>query len=73
MQCENSSGNLTQKCTCSKSFQLESSFGQLTVKRRIQISVKHLKRIRELLTQPAIICSKLTIETLEQGVKYVQS
>ena len=26
-----------------------------------------------LLTQPAITCSKLTIETLEQGVKYVQS
>ena len=26
-----------------------------------------------LLTQPAIPCSKLTIETLEQGVKYVQS
>ena len=74
MQCENSSENLTQKCTCSKSFQLESSFGQLTVKRRIQISVKHLKSFfRELLTQPAIICSKLTIETLEQGVKYVQS
>ena len=24
-------------------------------------------------TQPAIPCSKLTIETLEQGVKYVQS
>ena len=24
-------------------------------------------------TQPAIICSNLTIETLEQGVKYVQS
>ena len=24
-------------------------------------------------TQPAIICSKLTIETLEKGVKYVQS
>ena len=24
-------------------------------------------------TQPAIICSKLKIETLEQGVKYVQS
>ena len=24
-------------------------------------------------TQPAIICSKLTIETVEQGVKYVQS
>ena len=26
-----------------------------------------------LLTQPAITCSKLAIETLEQGVKYVQS
>ena len=25
------------------------------------------------LTQPAITCPKLTIETLEQGVKYVQS
>ena len=25
------------------------------------------------LTQPAIACSKLTIETLQQGVKYVQS
>ena len=24
-------------------------------------------------TQPAIICFKLAIETLEQGVKYVQS
>ena len=24
-------------------------------------------------TQPAIACSKLTIETLEQGVNYVQS
>ena len=27
----------------------------------------------EALTQPAFTCSKLTIETLEQGVKYVQS
>ena len=25
------------------------------------------------ITQPVIICSKLTIETLEQGVKYIQS
>ena len=25
------------------------------------------------LSQPAITCSKLTIETLEQGVKYVQN
>ena len=27
----------------------------------------------EFFTQPVITCSKLTIETLEQGVKYVQS
>ena len=27
----------------------------------------------EEVTQPAFTCSKLTIETLEQGVKYVQS
>ena len=27
----------------------------------------------DLASQPAIICSTLTIETLEQGVKYVQS
>ena len=26
-----------------------------------------------LVSQPAIACLKLTIETLEQGVKYVQS
>ena len=25
------------------------------------------------LTQPSFTCSKLTIETLEQGMKYVQS
>ena len=25
------------------------------------------------IAQPAIACSKLTIETLEQGVKYVQT
>ena len=29
--------------------------------------------IREESTQPVITCPKLTIETLEQGVKYVQS
>ena len=37
---------------------------------------KILKDQQEILaevTQPAIACSKLTIETLEQGVKYVQS
>ena len=29
--------------------------------------------VYSMLSQPAITCSKLTIETLEQGVKYVQS
>ena len=31
------------------------------------------KRILTLMTQTAIICSKLTVETLEQGLKYIQS
>ena len=31
------------------------------------------KLASEILTQPAFTCSKLTIETLEQGVQYVQS
>ena len=30
-------------------------------------------KIREVQSKPAFTCSKLTIETLEQGVKYVQS
>ena len=35
--------------------------------------IKSAKFITEHLTQPAFAFSKLTIETLEQGVKYVQS
>ena len=39
--------------------------------------VKHKSRLRirkcKSRTQPAFTCSKLTIETIEQGVKYVQS
>ena len=31
------------------------------------------KQVIILITQPAITCSQLTIEKLEQGVKYVQS
>ena len=34
---------------------------------------KFLYEILHYLTQPAITCSKLTIETVGQGVKYVQS
>ena len=37
-----------------------------------KISCHNLHRNRSL-SQPAITCSKLTIETLEQDVKYVQS
>ena len=36
-------------------------------------SVKSSGNLTTLTTQPAFTCSKLTIETLEQGVKYVQS
>ena len=31
----------------------------------------HLSQWRNVVSQPVITCSKLTIETLEQGVKYV--
>ena len=31
------------------------------------------KQMLHMALQPAIRCSKLTVETLEQGVKYVQS
>ena len=30
-------------------------------------------KVNEHATQPAFTCSKLTMETLEQGVKYIQS
>ena len=36
-------------------------------------AVNHLFYQHKATTQPAITCSKLTIETLEQGVKYAQS
>ena len=32
-----------------------------------------LNKLHRVISQPAITCSKLTIEILEQGVKYVQS
>ena len=31
------------------------------------------ERVKRVLTQPAITCSMLTIEILDQGVKYVQN
>ena len=40
---------------------------------KMYMSFTELKETVSVLTQPASTCSKLTIETLEQGVKYVQS
>ena len=49
---------------------------------RLRLGLSHLREHKfkhsfrdtlNSLSQPAIACSKLTIETLEQGVKYVQS
>ena len=37
------------------------------------VDVSHFIFLIILVVQPAITCSKLTIETLEKGVKYVQS
>ena len=37
------------------------------IKNRLKLKLKLIK------AQPAFACSKLTIETLEKGVKYVQS
>ena len=34
---------------------------------------RKLSTIQHSLTQTAFACSKLTVETLEQGMKYVQS
>ena len=45
----------------------------MTESRFFHTTLKCIKKCWEGFTQPAIACSKLTIETLEQGVKYVQS
>ena len=46
---------------------------QMDIFARIANDFKFHHRSSLAITQPAIICSKLTIETLEQCVKYVQS
>ena len=46
---------------------------QICVLPHFLTSVEKYHFLRELDSQPAFTCSKLTIETLEQGVKYVQS
>ena len=50
---------------------LQNTSGRLLL---IFLFMQHCNKIKTIATsQPAITCSKLTIETLEQGVKYVQS
>ena len=39
----------------------------------LKITENYFSYFQKSFTQPAFTCSKLTIETLEQGVKYVQS
>ena len=39
----------------------------------LQIDDKCLELCQVAISQPAFTCSKLIIETVEQGVKYVQS
>ena len=36
-------------------------------------TMRNMRLYKEMFTQPEIKCLKLTIETLEKGVKYVQS
>ena len=43
------------------------------LKKSTELRINEIKQLFINITQPAITCSKLTIETLEQGVKYVQS
>ena len=49
----------------------EYSFSQCTLE-RVSSFTKLINNI-QYQSQPTFTCSKLTIETLEQGVKYVQS
>ena len=43
------------------------------IKLSIQVNFNYCSQFAKTCPQPAIACSKLTIETLEQGEKYVQS
>ena len=56
---------------------LEARFGDDHLKNSQRLKDVWLKEVSRVnffnFTQPAFACSKLTIETLEQGVKYVQS
>ena len=53
--------------------QLDTSKNEKTTTKFLKVAALHPYITSQALSQPAITCSKLTLETLEQGVKYVQS
>ena len=61
---------IQRKCFNSLNKMTNAYFEQMA--RQGLVNSHNFKTLR-MITQPAITCSKLTIETLEQGVKYVQS
>ena len=54
-------------------FFLQLRYKDVTLSLKDNLSYMTLLISLEVITQPAFTCSKLTIETLEQSVKYVQS
>ena len=48
-------------------------FANVLVNNHNHWGVNWIGGFKKLVSQPAITCLKLTVETLEQGVKYVQS
>ena len=61
--------SIRQKSACSVLQEFCFAFMKHNVLTKVYIKVT----LNEQVTQPAITCSRLTIETLEQGVKYVPS
>ena len=61
-------------CILNKSHEIKNHFRDFSPKYNEFCSIYGFKQLINCpTTQPAFTCSKLTIETLEQGVKYVQS
>ena len=64
----------TKQANVTKLYQLflqQKFISLVSLMNKLILSIITMKKLD--LSQPAITCSKLTIETLEQGVKYVQS
>ena len=64
---------------CTRSYDMQYMYSTVYVSLHSQsgwcfeIALWIISVLRTHLSQPAITCSKLTVETIEQGVKYVQS